>query len=77
VCARRAVLERIPLTGRHGEYCIDLLHRARRLGLCVVELPYENTPRAHGESKTGSSLRGLLRQGLKYVTLALHLRSVR
>jgi len=77
VCARRTVLERIPLAGRHGEYCIDLLHRARLLGLRVVELPYENTPRAHGASKTGTSLGGLLRQGAKYVTLAFRLRAVR
>jgi dolichol-phosphate mannosyltransferase len=74
VCARRAVLEQIRLTGHHGEYCIDLLHRARKRGFRIVELPYRNTPRAHGESKTASGALGLLRTGWKYVVTSFRLR---
>jgi len=74
VCARRAVLDAIRLSGDHGEYCIDLLHRARKRGFSIVELPYRNTPRAHGESKTAQSALGLLVTGWRYVTTSLRLR---
>ena len=74
VCARRAVLESIRLAGDYGEYCIDFLHRARARGFRVVEVPYRNTPRAHGKSKTAAGLVGLLRRGWRYVAVAIRLR---
>ena len=74
VCARRRVLDDIRLRGDHGEYCIDFLHRARKRGFAIVELPYRNTPRVHGESKTATSALGLLTTGWKYVTASLRLR---
>jgi len=74
VCARRAVVERIRLAGDYGEYCIDFLHRSRMLGYRVVEVPYRNTPRHAGESKTAAGLAGLVRRGTKYLATALRLR---
>ena len=74
VCAARPVLDAIRLHGDYGEYCIDLLHRARRAGYRIVELPYRNTPRVAGESKTGPTVAGLLRRGWPYVTVTLQLR---
>lgn len=74
VCARRPVLERIRLTGDYGEYCIDFLHRARTGGYRIVEVPYRNTPRAHGESKTAAGPFGLVRRGWRYVLVAIRLR---
>jgi len=74
VCARRNVLDAIRLSGDYGEYCIDFLHRARKHGFRIVELPYRNTPRVHGESKTGAGLVGLVRRGRRYVTTMVGLR---
>ena len=67
VCCRRDVLDRIDLRGDYGEYCIDLLHRARRAGFRVVELPYVFVSRTEGESKTAVGLLGFVRRGWRYV----------
>lgn len=74
IAARREVLERIPLRGDYGEYCIDLLYRAQRAGYRVVEIPYTCTERVSGESKTGSSVLDYLRRGWKYIWTVLRLR---
>jgi dolichol-phosphate mannosyltransferase len=76
LCVKRSVLREIPLTGDYGEYCIEFLHRARRRGFRIVELPYRNAPRVHGESKTAAGVGGLLRRGWRYVWLALRMRAV-
>ncbi|MGQ9567586.1 MAG: polyprenol monophosphomannose synthase [Anaerolineae bacterium] len=74
VAARREVLERIPLRGDYGEYCIDFLYRAQRAGCRVVEIPYTCAERASGESKTGANVLDYLRRGWKYVWTVLRLR---
>ncbi|HBY99537.1 MAG: polyprenol monophosphomannose synthase [Ardenticatenaceae bacterium] len=74
VAARRPVLLALGLRGDYGEYCIDLLYRALKQGLTVVELPYRCAPRRAGESKTATNLPGYLRRGRKYVTTVLGLR---
>jgi dolichol-phosphate mannosyltransferase len=74
IAARRRVLEAIPLHGDYGEYFIDLMARAKRLGLTVAEIPYTCVPRRSGESKTGANVWGYLRRGSKYVTTILRLR---
>jgi dolichol-phosphate mannosyltransferase len=81
VAARRAVFDpstgsgrsRIKLQGDYGEYCIDLLARAQRLGLRVEEVPYTCGARLSGESKTGAHVRDYLRRGWKYVLVVLRL----
>lgn len=50
--ARRSVLTAIALRGNYGEYCIDLLVRAKRHGFRIVEIPYDSPPRYRGTSKT-------------------------
>ncbi len=74
IAARREVLERIPLRGDYGEYCIDLLYRAQRAGYRVKEIPYTCTERVSGESKTGANVLDYLRRGWKYVWTVLRLR---
>ncbi|MGQ9593581.1 MAG: polyprenol monophosphomannose synthase [Anaerolineae bacterium] len=74
VAALREVLERIPLRGDYGEYCIDFLYRAQRAGCRVVEIPYTCAERASGESKTGANVLDYLRRGWKYVWTVLRLR---
>lgn len=49
---RRTVLDTIPLHGNYGEYCIDLLVRAKRMRFLLKEIPYESPRRVRGYSKT-------------------------
>lgn len=73
IAARRGVLERIALQGDYGEYCIDLLARAQRLGFRVVEVPYTCAERASGKSKTGAHALDYVRRGWRYVWTVLRL----
>ncbi len=74
ILARRQVFDRIELRGDYGEYCIDLLYRARRAGFTVRELPYLCVPREAGESKTAVNAWGYLTRGVHYVTTIFRLR---
>jgi len=73
VAARRSVFDKIRLQGDYGEYCIDFLGRAQRLGFRVQEVPYICGSRLHGESKTGADVGDYLRKGWKYVVTVLTL----
>jgi dolichol-phosphate mannosyltransferase len=77
VTARRDVFDRITLSGDYGEYCIDLLARARMLGMRVEEVPYACGTRYSGESKTGANAADYLRRGWKYVLTVFRLASLR
>ena len=74
VAARREVFDRIKLRGDYGEYFINLIYCAIRLGYQVCELPYMAQVRRSGESKTGSNLMQYLRRGRKYRTTVARLR---
>lgn len=52
LAVKKTILDDIPLVGFYGEYCIDLLVRAKRKGYTRQELPYDSPPRASGSSKT-------------------------
>jgi dolichol-phosphate mannosyltransferase len=74
LAVRRHVFDQITLRGDYGEYCIDLLARAQRLGFTIREVPYHCVPRLRGESKTATNPWGYLRRGWKYVLTILRLR---
>jgi dolichol-phosphate mannosyltransferase len=74
IAVRREVLQRIPLQGDYGEYCIDLLGRAQKLGYRLVEVPYICVPRTAGASKTGANIWDYLVKGRKYVSAAWRVR---
>jgi dolichol-phosphate mannosyltransferase len=74
IAVRRRVLDAIPLRGDYGEYFIDLMARANRMGYTVTEVPYTCVPRRSGESKTGTNAWGYLTRGAKYITTILALR---
>jgi len=74
IAFRRPVLEKITLRGDYGEYFIDFIYRARRLGFKVAEIPYMCVERRTGVSKTGQSFFDYLRKGWKYVWLTVKLR---
>jgi dolichol-phosphate mannosyltransferase len=71
IAARREVFDRIELRGNYGEYFIDLIFRAHRLGFRILEIPYENAPRRAGESKTES---GFVSKGIQYLWVVARLR---
>lgn len=73
IAARAEVLRQVRLQGDYGEYCIDFLERAKRLGFTLVEIPYVCVPRTSGSSKTGAHLGDYLRKGRKYVTITWRL----
>jgi len=74
IAARKEIFDRIKLQGDYGEYFIDLIFRALRLGFTVTEIPYICTPRLRGYSKTGQHLGQYLQRGWKYVVVAVKLR---
>jgi dolichol-phosphate mannosyltransferase len=76
ILARKAVFEKIELRGDYGEYCIDLLYRAKRAGFTIQELPYLCVPRVAGESKTALNAWGYLKRGVHYVNTLFRLRFV-
>jgi dolichol-phosphate mannosyltransferase len=74
ILGRREVFKQIELRGDYGEYCIDMLYRAKRAGFTIHELPYLCVPREAGESKTATNVWGYLSRGINYVTTILRLR---
>lgn len=75
IAGRAAVFQQIRLHGDYGEYCIDLLARAVKMGFKVQEVPYVCVPRTAGESKTGANLWDYLVKGRKYVATILRQRN--
>ncbi len=67
ILARKEVFSKITLRGDYGEYCIDLLYRAKKAGFKVQEAPYVCVPRQAGESKTALNAWGYLARGVNYV----------
>jgi dolichol-phosphate mannosyltransferase len=74
IAVRKAVLDRIPLRGGYGEYFIDLVYRAKKLGFRLVESPYLCVERRSGVGKTGQNFHDFIRKGWKYVWLTIKLR---
>ncbi len=74
ILGRKEIFEQVDLRGDYGEYCIDLLYRARRAGYTIRELPYLCVPREAGESKTAADVWGYLKRGVNYVTTVWRLR---
>ena len=73
IAIRRNIFNDIRLYGDYGEYFIDLITRAILLKYKIIEIPFVNLPRKYGKSKTGSTLRTLLKRGIKYINLSFKL----
>ncbi len=76
VAVRKSALQKIKLRGDYGEYFISLVYDLHRLGYRLLEIPYINRPRRHGQSKTGLTFGDYLRRGWKYLCLTLRLRLI-
>lgn len=75
VRARKSVLTDLPFHGTYGDYCITFLVRAERRGYRIVEIPYTNSERERGYSKTGSNPLIFLRYVLLYLKTIIKLRN--
>lgn len=73
VAAKSDVLG-IGLRGTYGDYCVRFIYLAHRAGYRIAEVPYVCLMRRHGESKTGTTLWGLIRRGIPYVSLPFKIR---
>ncbi|MDM8521411.1 polyprenol monophosphomannose synthase [Anaerolineales bacterium HSG6] len=74
ILAQKEIFEQIDLRGDYGEYCIDMLYRAKKAGYTIRELPYVCVPREAGESKTAANAWGYLTRGVGYVKTLFRLR---
>ncbi|HEX9902350.1 MAG TPA: polyprenol monophosphomannose synthase [Acidobacteriota bacterium] len=74
IAVRREVLERIPLSGGYGDYFIDLVFRARKMGYRLSEIPYLCRARRAGKGKTFVNSFDFLKKGWRYIILPLRLR---
>jgi len=74
ILAQKELFDKLTLRGDYGEYCIDMLYRAKQLGYSIEELPYICVPREAGESKTATNIIGYLKRGVNYVTTIFKLR---
>jgi len=77
IAFRRRVLDRISLRGDYGEYFIDFIYRAKKLGFAIAEVPYMCVERRAGVGKTGARFFDYIRKGWKYVWLTVKLRFTR
>lgn len=77
VLARRSDVLKFGLSGSYGDYCVRFLYNVHRSAYNIVEVPFINEVRRHGESKTGSNLWDYFRRGLPYVVLPIQLRLTR
>jgi dolichol-phosphate mannosyltransferase len=60
VIARKPLLDQIVWRGHHGEYFVDFLFQAQRLGARITEIPYTCGNRIHGKSKTSGDTKALV-----------------
>lgn len=74
ILARKGLFSAITLRGDYGEYCIDLLYRAKKIGFLITEVPYICVPRQTGESKTAANAWGYVTRGVNYVKTVWRLR---
>ncbi len=77
VRADKDVLNALPFQGTYGDYCITFLVRAERRGYRIGEIPYTNSERERGYSKTGSNPLIFLRYVLLYLKTVIKLRNDR
>ena len=74
VRARKEVLTQLDFRGTYGDYCIDFLVRAEKKGYRIKEIPYTNSEREKGYSKTTANPLIFLRYVLLYVKTIIKLR---
>ena len=67
VMKRSVLLTSVPISMGHGEFFIEFLYKAHKLGSKIIELPYTHPPDIEGTSKTASSIIKFIYLGLRYL----------
>ena len=70
---RKKVLEKFPLKGDYGEYCINFLVMTARKNYRIKEIPFKCESRLRGVSKTGANYWEYILRGRKYITTIIEL----
>ncbi len=73
ILTKKNILNKIRLKGNYGEYCIDFLVRAVRLGKSVYEVPFDCYSRKNGQTKTAPNIRQFIKNGSGYLWTILRL----
>jgi len=73
IMTKSSLLKKLPIRGKYGEYCIDLLVRARRKKLIIIEIPFVLVSRISGQTKTAPDLFTFIRKGYGYLLTVLQL----
>lgn len=75
IATKREVFKKTLLpSGKHGEYCIEFLYKAKKYGYKIKEVPYTSFDRELGETKTTSNLPNLAKYGWMYGSTILKLK---
>jgi len=73
--AKKSVIDDVPLIRKgYGEYCIDLLYRAKKKGYTIKEVGYIFTERERGVSKTSPGIKTSLTHFMGYIQKIIELR---
>ena len=64
---RSCLKSAVPIGYGHGEFFIEFLYKAHKLGSKIIELPYTHPPDIEGTSKTASSIIKFIYLGLRYL----------
>ena len=73
ILSKRSVIQKFPLEGDYGEYCIALIFRTEASGYRVAEVPYRFIERTSGSSKTFDTLTGFFSRGKGYLGMIIRL----
>lgn len=71
VVAKKNLFYSVQLCGHHGEYFIDFMAQAQRLGAQLTEIPYECGTRKYGKSKTFGTFESSMRNCFRYFWVVL------
>ena len=67
VMKRNVLLTSVPISMGHGEFFIEFLYKAHKLGSKIIEIPYTHPLDVEGSSKTASSVIRFTYLGLRYL----------
>ena len=64
---KKMLIDVTPICYGHGEYFIEFIYKASKLGYDIIELPYQQPNDIEGVSKTTGSMLRFLKLGFHYV----------
>jgi len=64
---KRLLIDVSPICYGHGEYFIEFLFKASKLGYKIIEIPYIQPPDIEGISKTSNSILRFIKLGFQYI----------